>query len=237
MPVYWLNQAELLFPNPELANPEGVLAVGGDLRPARLLLAYQNGIFPWYNAAEPILWWSPNPRFVLFPEELKVHKSMRPYFNKQKYRVSFDTDFAAIIDGCQQTIRMGQHGTWITVEMREAYLELHRLGYAHSVEVWKQDQLVGGLYGIALGRVFFGESMFTRASNASKFGFITLVRTLQKRGYRLIDCQQETKHLASLGAESIKRRHFLDLLAAIQNEPTDQGSWQSWSPYYPTTNK
>lgn len=225
MPIYWLDESELSFPPPALASPEGILAVGGDLQPQRLLLAYRHGIFPWYNEGDPILWWSPDPRFVLFPEKLKVAKSMRPYFNQGRYRATFDQAFDRVIRACGEVPRNGQAGTWITEEMREAYREMHRLGFAHSVEVWQDDELVGGLYGLALGRVFFGESMFTRASNASKFGFITLVRYLQQRGYRLVDCQQETAHLASLGAEPLPRAEFLQLLDPIGDEPTDRGRW------------
>lgn len=225
MSFYWLDANDLSFPHPDLANADGLLAVGGDLSPDRLLLAYRWGIFPWYTELDPILWWSPDPRFVLFPDELKVSKSMRPYFNQQKYRVTFDQQFSEVIKACQQTRRRGQRGTWITSDMRRAYIQLHQMGYAHSVEVWEGEQLVGGLYGLALGRVFFGESMFARAANASKFGFISLVRRLQGRGYRLIDCQQETAHLASLGARAIPRMDFLQRLGPIEEEETERGSW------------
>ncbi len=232
MPVYWLDEHTIAFPHPEQASPEGILAVGGDLSPQRLVLAYQHGIFPWYSDPDPILWWSPDPRFVLFPDDLKVQKSMRPYFNQQKYTVTFDHAFEQVINACQKTSRPGQFGTWITEAMRLAYIQLHELGIVHSVEVWQGTNLVGGLYGLALGRVFFGESMFAHAPNASKFGFITLVRTLKARQYRLIDCQQETNHLASLGATSIKRSDFLEALEPIPEEATDRGSWRQWSPVY-----
>lgn len=220
MPIYLLPEDELVFPDPALANPDGILAVGGDLSPERLLLAYRYGIFPWYNPGEPILWWSPDPRMVLFPSELKVSRSMRPYFNQKKFTCTIDRDFEAVMRACQQNKRPGQRGgTWITDEMVEAYCRLHDLGYAHSVEVWQQDELVGGLYGLALGRVFFGESMFTKISNASKFGFIYLVRLLEKWGFQLVDCQQETRHLRSLGARNISRETFLKYLA--ENEEND----------------
>ncbi|HFC00520.1 MAG TPA: leucyl/phenylalanyl-tRNA--protein transferase, partial [Phaeodactylibacter sp.] len=178
MPVFRLTD-ELLFPPPELANEDGILAIGGDLSPQRLVLAYSMGLFPWFNPGEPILWWSPDPRFVLFPKKLKVSKSMRPYFNQKKFRVTYNTCFETIMRNCQQQYRKRQAGTWITDEMIVSYTKLNESGIAHSVEVWQGDELVGGLYGIALGKIFFGESMFAKVSNASKFGFITLVRKLE----------------------------------------------------------
>lgn len=227
MPIFWLDEEELVFPHPSLADPTGVLALGGDLRPERLLLAYQNGIFPWFNPGEEIMWWSTDPRFVLFPDELKVSRSMRPYFNQQKFNVTYDQAFARVMQSCQTVDRQGQgqYGTWITNSMLEAYIRLHELGYAHSVEVWEGKELVGGLYGVALGKVFFGESMFAKRSNASKFGFISLVRRLKAAGYTLIDCQQETQHLGSLGARSIGRTQFLEYLEENKKEETDRGKW------------
>lgn len=234
MPVYLLSEDHLAFPPPELASSEGVLAVGGDLSPERLLLAYQMGIFPWFNPGEPILWWSPDPRFVLFPSEIKISRSMRPYFNQRKFQVTFDRDFPGVIQACRtredEAHRKGRRiGTWITKNMVRAYTHLHELGYAHSVEIWQEGEMVAGLYGIALGRVFFGESMFTRVSNASKFGFIVLVKTLEKQGFRLIDCQQQTRHLASLGARSIPRKDFLVILRENEAAPTLRGSWRDWT--------
>lgn len=226
MPVYWLQADELRFPHPQLATPDGLLAAGGDLSTDRLLLAYSWGIFPWYSDNDPILWWSPDPRFVLFPDELKVSKSMRPYFNQHKYRVTYDTAFSRVIHACSVIPRHGQVSTWITAEMTAAYEKLHRQGYAHSVEVWREEELVGGLYGIALGKVFFGESMFAKASNASKFGFISLVRALQAQGYELVDCQQETAHLASLGARAIDRERFLEALEENRERKTALGRWK-----------
>lgn len=202
--------------------------MGGDLSIPRLLKAYRQGIFPWYNAGEPIAWWSPNPRFVLFPDQLKVSKSMRPYFNQKKFTVTLDQHFERVMRACAQRPRRPYEGTWINEDMVAAYTELHHLGYAHSVEVWQDDELVGGLYGIALGRVFFGESMFARVSNASKFGFITLVRTLQARGFELIDCQQETPHLGSLGAEAIPRKQFVRLLNQLCPGEGERGNWGEW---------
>ncbi len=216
------------FPDPLHAPPHGLLAIGGDLRPERLVAAYRQGIFPWYGEGEPILWWSPHPRFVLFPDELKVHKSMRPYFNQRKFGLSYDRAFGEVIRACARTPRRGQQGTWITDDMIEAYERLHALGIAHSVEVWQGRELAGGLYGVALGRVFFGESMFTHVSNASKFGFISLVRALRQKGFALIDCQQETPHLATLGARSIPRPDFLDLLRKHAQPPDPPADWQQW---------
>jgi leucyl/phenylalanyl-tRNA--protein transferase len=227
MPIYLLSEDELQFPHPSLTSENGILAVGGDLSAERLILAYQYGIFPWFNEGDPILWWSPDPRFVLFPEELKVSRSMRPYFNQKKFGCTIDRDFGAVIRHCQQNRRGRQAGmgTWITEEMLEAYIRLHELGFAHSVEVWKGDELVGGLYGLAFGKCFFGESMFTKVSNASKFGFINLVRYLEERGFWLIDCQQETRHLASLGARSISRKKFLSILEKNREEDGAIGKW------------
>jgi leucyl/phenylalanyl-tRNA--protein transferase len=224
MPIYALPP-DPSFPPITHAEPNGLLAVGGDLSPQRLLNAYANGIFPWYSDGEPILWWSPAPRMVLFPDELRVHKSMRPLLNGDKFRVSFDTDFEAVMRACSVQVRRDQDGTWITDEMIDAYCELHRFGYAHSVEVWQGGELVGGLYGIALGRIFFGESMFARASNASKFGFIQLVLRLRQIGYQLIDCQQETAHIATLGARPIERQEFTQRLEIGLQAPTHCGRW------------
>ena len=228
MPIFWLSEQNIVFPDPELADPQGVLAIGGDLSPQRLLKAYQMGIFPWFSPGDPILWWSPDPRFVLYPDELKVARSMRPYFNQRKFDVTFDRQFETVMRHCAAQYRAGQGGTWITKGMIKGYTQLHEMGYAHSVEVLQEGKLVGGLYGIALGKVFFGESMFTEASNASKFGFISLVRKLKERGFWLVDCQQETSHLASLGARSIPRRKFLGYLKRNEQEAGLKGSWAKW---------
>lgn len=227
MSVVFLNK-KLHFPPPEQANEDGLLAIGGDLSPSRLLLAYSKGIFPWFNEYDPILWWSPNPRFVLYPEDLKVSRSMRNILNRKKFRVTYDEDFQSVIKGCKEVYREGQGGTWITDEVEGAYYKLHRLGFAHSVEVWEADELVGGLYGVSLGSCFFGESMFTKASNASKAGFITLVADLIERGCTMIDCQLHTHHLERFGAIDISREHFLEELGRSLNANTLKGSWSSW---------
>ncbi len=225
MPLFRLSPNTPLFPDPELSRPDGLLAIGGDLSPPRLLEAYRNGIFPWFNPEDPILWWSPDPRMVLFPDKLKIHRSMRPYFNQKKYHLSMDTAFEHVIQACASAYRRGQTGSWIGREMIKAYTKLYEMGYAHSVEVWQGKKLIGGLYGLALGKVFFGESMFSEAANASKFGLIALTLQLKERDYRLIDCQQETDHLRSLGAETISRKQFLQILRENSKEATDRHRW------------
>lgn len=199
----------ILFPNPELAEDDGLLAVGGDLAPERLMLAYSNGIFPWYSEGEPILWFSPHERFVLYPNELKTSKSMRQVIRAKHFTVTFNAAFAEVISNCAQTERIDQHGTWITTDMQQAYIKLHELGIAHSVEVWQDEQLVGGLYGIKVGHVFCGESMFSKVSNASKLALIALCQT---KNYQMIDCQVYTDHLFSLGAKMISRADYLEVL-------------------------
>ncbi len=201
------------FPSVETASPEGVLAIGGDLCSERLLLAYRNGIFPWFNEGEPVIWYSPDPRMVLFPERLKVSKSMRKIISNQKFRVTFNTHFEEVISNCKTIPRNGQAGTWITNEMQKAYIDLHKMGVAKSVEVWLDDELVGGLYGIDLGTIFTGESMFSKVSNTSKIAFIYLVEKLKKEHYKILDCQVYNPHLASLGAEEISRIEYLKFLS------------------------
>ena len=203
---------ELFFPPVSEADADGILALGGDLSPERLLLAYKSGIFPWFEDDDPIIWWSPDPRMVLFLDELVVSKSMRNILNRNTFQVTFNQDFRAVISNCQKMKRSGQNGTWITNDMIEAYCKLHELGIAKSVEVWQNEELVGGLYGIDLGNVFCGESMFAKVSNASKYGFIRWVKYLQEKSYELIDCQVYTEHLNSLGAEMIAREDFLAVL-------------------------
>jgi len=202
----------LVFPDVRTASPEGILAFGGDLRPERLLLAYRNGIFPWYSEGEPIIWYSPDPRMVLMPGDLKISKSLRQMLRRHQWTITWDKDFEQVITRCQKAPRKGQRGTWITGEMRQAYLRLHEMGHARSVEVWDGDVLVGGLYGVDLGNVFCGESMFSAVSNTSKVAFIELVRRLESLDYRFIDCQVYNEHLASLGAREVSREKFLRLL-------------------------
>ena len=203
---------EFIFPPVEMASSEGILAFGGDLQPERLILAYQSGIFPWYNEGEPIIWYTPAMRMVLFPEELKISKSMRRFMAKNEFSITWNKAFEQVIDQCQKSPRKDQLGTWITEEMKEAYIKLHKLGFAKSIEVWAKDELVGGLYGVDLGHVFCGESMFSKVSNASKLAFIHLVQELQKKGYKLIDCQVYNEHLESLGAREISRKEFMEIL-------------------------
>lgn len=209
MSVFRLNK-QLIFPPVQLSEPDGLLAVGGDLSVDRLLLAYRSGIFPWYDEP-PILWWSPDPRFVLFPDELKVSASMKQVLRKQIFRISFNEDFAGVIARCSSIPREGQTGTWITPEMQAAYIRLHKAGYAMSVECWQDEVLVGGLYGVKTGAFFFGESMFADVSNASKAAFITFVQTYGHE-LKMIDCQVHTTHLASLGAGFITREEFLEII-------------------------
>jgi len=213
MSIYHLSQ-ELWFPDVSEASEEGLLAVGGDLSPERLLLAYRSGIFPWYEETQPILWWSPDPRMVLFPEKFKVSKSFQKTIDSQIFSITYNTSFAQVIANCSRIERAGQAGTWITQEMFDAYQALHDIGHAISVEVWQENELVGGLYGVDLPeeKIFCGESMFSRVSNASKVGFYHLVQNLSAKNYKLIDCQVYTKHLASLGAQEIDRQVFLSYL-------------------------
>lgn len=210
MPIYRLSK-ELVFPHPSLGTEEGLLAVGGDLSPERLLLAYCNGIFPWFSKNEPILWWSPDPRFILYPNDIVISHSMKKILKKQTFNVTFDKCFRDVITNCGK-LREDKEGTWITQDMVEAYCKLHDLGYAHSVEAWYEEKLVGGLYGIAIGKCFFGESMFSTMSNASKAAFITLTQKLIENHFLVIDCQVYTKHLESLGAVNIPREEFLKLI-------------------------
>ncbi|MEJ2201164.1 MAG: leucyl/phenylalanyl-tRNA--protein transferase [Desulfuromonadaceae bacterium] len=211
MPIYRLND-QLLFPPPEFSEPEGLLAVGGDLSSSRLLLAYSMGIFPWFSEGEPILWWSPDPRCVLFPDELNISRSLAKTLRRSRFRSSFNTAFSAVVAACAENRPKQNSGTWITVGIQQAYENLHRLGFAHSVECWQGDELVGGLYGVCLGRCFFGESMFHRVSDASKVALVALVRRMRQKGWTLIDCQLPNDHLFSLGAKLLPRQEFLSRL-------------------------
>jgi leucyl/phenylalanyl-tRNA--protein transferase len=224
--ISWLGNADN-FPPPELAlrEPNGLLCAGGDLTPQRIVRAYVNGIFPWYSPGEPVLWWSPDPRMVLFPAEFRIAHSLRKTLRKGRYQVCLDTCFKEVIESCAQTSRPRQAGTWITPEIQAAYLRLHRLGYAHSVETWIDGKLAGGLYGIAIGKMFYGESMFTRVSDASKIAVAHLARFLGEQGFGMIDCQMNTSHLASLGAREIPREDFIRGLQHLTAVPPLCGRW------------
>jgi leucyl/phenylalanyl-tRNA--protein transferase len=233
---YWLPPQDTSheFPAVELAlsEPNGLLAIGGDLTPERLIKAYQHGIFPWFSEGQPILWWSPNPRAVLFPDQLRVSRSLRKTIKKENYTITFDQAFNEVIHACAAP-RSASNGTWITPQMANAYCELHHQGLAHSVEAWQNGVLVGGLYGIALGKVFFGESMFSRATDASKVAFVYLVTQLQRWGFHVIDCQITTSHLVSLGATEIQRPRFVELLAHATKLPAINGQWKFDPDHHP----
>lgn len=213
MPLFALDK-ELIFPPVHLAEPDGLLAMGGDLSPERLLLAYKKGIFPWYEG-DPILWWSPNPRFVLFPSALKMNRGVRSLLKKASFEFTINKAFPEVIHHCKAIRRPGQQGTWITPEVEKAYCKMHELGHAQSAEVWLDGQLAGGLYGIKLGKVFFGESMFSKVSNASRYAFVSYVQLLKEEGIGLIDCQVYTEYLESFGARMIRREDFVSLLGQL----------------------
>ena len=226
MPVYLLNPDLDVFPHPLNADPSGIVAVEGELTTSRLINAYRHGIFPWFNDAEPILWWFPDPRCILLPANLKVSKSMRSVIRNRGFEVTINQDFAQVIEKCKDIPRPGQEGTWLDDDMVYAYIDLHEAGYAHSVEVWLDGVLVGGLYGIALGKIFFGESMFSNVSNASKDALIHLVEKLRQHDFQLIDCQQDTDHMRSLGASVIPAAEFYDAIrenhiACLERERLD----------------
>lgn len=227
--LVWLDSNDLAFPDTSnaLEDPNGLLAVGGDLSVERLLEAYRRGIFPWYSSAEPILWWCPDPRLVLHPSEVHLSHSLRKLSRKKPFTITVDTAFENVLRGCASP-RNGEPGTWITPDMHQAYVELHRLGLAHSVEAWHQGELVGGLYGVSLGSIFFGESMFSIMSGASKIAFTTLCLQLQKWDFSAIDCQVRTEHLVSLGAREISRKHFESLLAKAIADPVLEYYHQDW---------
>ena len=226
----WLSPEELYFPSIDTAlkEPNGLLAVGGDLSPQRLLLAYKHGIFPWFEQDEPILWWSPSPRAVLFPERIHISKSLNKRLKRSDYTSSCDQAFEQVISHCANTPRGGQVGTWITEEMRKAYTALHHQGHAHSVETWQDGRLVGGLYGISIGKLFFGESMFSHNTDASKVAFVALAQNLQRWDYPLIDCQISNPHLSSLGAEEILRPAFKRYLSTYTVESSIENWAEAW---------
>ena len=225
MPVYLLSD-EIVFPPPELATREGLLAVGGDLCQERLLQAYSMGIFPWFTETEPIMWWSPDPRLVLYPDEIRISRSLQKTINKEVFRITMDQAFDQVISACARAPRKQGEGTWIVPDMVKAYCQLHASGYAHSVEAWQDDTLVGGLYGVSLGKSFFGESMFTHVTNASKVAFVALVNHLKTSSFDLIDCQVTTEHLVSLGAREVPRETFLKQLKESLETPTLEGKWE-----------
>jgi leucyl/phenylalanyl-tRNA--protein transferase len=225
MPIFRLVD-DLVFPPPDYADPSGLLAVGGDLSSERLLEAYRAGIFPWYSDDQPILWWSPDPRFVLELDEFKLSRSLGKTLRRKVFQVTFDRVFDEVIAACASVPREGQSGTWITPEMQEAYVNLHGLGYAHSVETWLNGELVGGLYGVSLGKAFFGESMFHRKADASKAALATLVQKLKSWDFQFIDSQMTTEHMARLGAREVPRRIFLKRLKSALRHPTKRGKWR-----------
>jgi leucyl/phenylalanyl-tRNA--protein transferase len=227
MPVFQLNK-ELVFPNPSYAEEEGILAIGGDLSIDRLLLAYVNGIFPWFTEGSDILWWSPDPRMVLFLEKFKLSDSLKQLIRSKKYTFTVDRKFSAVIKHCAKIKRKDQDDTWITKKMTKAYIALHKAGFAHSIETWQGDKLVGGLYGVSLGKVFFGESMFHLERDASKFAFYHLVQMLKLWDFEFIDAQQDTAHLRSLGAMNMERKEFMERLDKAVSQPTFKGNWNNY---------
>lgn len=226
MTVFKLTD-DLIFPPPELAESDGLLCIGGDLSERRLLLAYSMGIFPWYSDGDPILWWSPDPRLVLFPGELKVSRSLRQVLKNNIYEITMDAAFREVIANCAVVPRRENAGTWITAEMTDAYIQLHHSGVAHSIESWQNGELAGGLYGVALGGVFFGESMFTKKNNASKVAFVALMQQLIKWDFALVDCQVTTRHLISFGAREIPRAEFIRRIRKALKMPGKKGNWHS----------
>lgn len=228
--VPWLDPDSLHFPNVETAleEPNGLLAIGGDLSAARLVSAYRSGIFPWYEQLQPILWWSPDPRTILFPDKVKVSRSLAKHIRRGEFTITGDRAFSQVMHQCAITPRNGQQGTWITAPMLAAYSDLHKAGIAHSIEIWHQDSLVGGLYGLAIGRVFFGESMFSHKTNASKVAFVALCRKLWQMDFAMIDCQVSNPHLFSLGAEEIDRSQFCQLLVENIDKPVNVDWGDQW---------
>lgn len=224
MPIYRIPEQHL-FPNPELANSGGLLGVGGDLHPDRILLAYRQGIFPWYSEGQPILWWSPDPRMVLWVDALHISRSLGKIIRRGDFHITMDTAFDEVMTACADVPRPGQQGTWITPELKEGFVALHDAGHAHSIEAWKDGELVGGLYGLTVGRVFCGESMFAVVPNASKVAFVALVQQLRRWGFPMVDCQVHTPHLARFGAREVPRKRFLADLTVLGSRPGRVGPW------------
>jgi len=226
--IPWLESTDAFPPLEQaLEEPNGLLCAGGELSPQRLIQAYRQGIFPWYVKGEPVLWWSPDPRMVLVPSEFRISRSLRRTLRAGDYRINLDSNFQDVIRACARTRRKGQSGTWITAEMQAAYCTLHELGFAHTVETWIDDKLAGGLYGLAIGKMFYGESMFSHATDASKIALAHLARFLDDQGFGLIDCQMDTPHLASLGARQVPRSEFIARLRELTAIPPRQGRWPS----------
>ena len=225
MPVFQLTN-KLIFPSAELAEDNGLLAVGGDLSPERLLLAYRNGIFPWYSEGDPILWWSPSPRLVIFPADFKIPKRLSRLMRQEKFSITIDHAFRQVIAACASTDKRREKGTWITNDMLVAYCQLHDKGYAHSIECWLDDELAGGLYGISLGGIFFGESMFSVQPNSSKIALVHLLKKMQEWDFDLLDCQMKTEHLMQFGAKEIPGNEFQEILAISIESTGHKGKWQ-----------
>ena len=225
MAVFALNENRLIFPSPVMADESGLLAIGGKLDVDWVLEAYSSGIFPWFNEEDPIMWWSPDPRSVIVPGDLKIRKSMRPYFRSDRFQLKIDNDFEQVIDKCQKIPRKDQDGTWITTDMKEVYIELHNLGYAHSFETWNEGRLVGGLYGVSIGKIFFGESMFSSESNASKYALLSLSMILKENGFNLLDCQIPNPHLDNMGCKAMSRDDYLAILHDNRGEKSIIGNW------------
>ena len=226
MPVYLLDPVEHIFPHPDLADEHGIVAIGGDLNPDRILTAYRFGLFPWYNEEDPIIWWSPDPRAVIYPGQAKVSKSMKSYL--KKYELRIDTAFESVIKHCKFVPRREEGSSWITHEMQQAYIKLYEMGYAHSFESWYQGKLIGGLYGLSIGKCFFGESMFSLESNASKFAFICLSKLLREKDFTLIDCQIPNDHLMSMGCKEFPRKKYLEIMRENIFCETKKGKWTNW---------
>lgn len=225
MPVYALNPDYPGFPDPLRSDRNGLLAVGGKLDPVWLIEAYSAGVFPWFNESDPIMWWSPNPRSVVYPGEVKISKSMKQLLNNGSFELRVDSSFESVIQQCRAIKRKDQDDTWITEEVKKAFIEMHRLGLAHSFETWHNEEMIGGLYGISLGRIFFGESMFSTVPNASKFAFISLSEILKKNSFDLIDCQIPNPHLASMGCFDMRKKEYLKILWKNDPEKTIIGNW------------
>ncbi len=235
--LYYISDFDqYIFPHPEVLPTTDYVAIGGDISVDRLLLAYQYGFFPWFNESEPVIWWHPIDRFVIFPQDIYVAKSMRPYFNQQKYRLTFDTAFEEVINHCKNIKRRDADSTWISDDFVTSYTRLHHMGLAHSVEVWDKDgHIIGGLYGVSTGKIFFGESMFSYVSNASKFALISLAKLLKHHGYWMIDCQMPTSHLKSMGGKFVKRKDFVNTLRKNYFEKTKRGNWEEIIHTIPTS--